>query len=183
MFYEEVALGHVYDFQMFPQPMGSFPPEYDGGVRVAIGVLHRSNRPGKHESKLKFSSSHKAQSVHSNIFVVSALGVATVQYVRSEKGHKSLTTAPTDTEWFGSFMTVLWERVGERRRQVAAISIALMMELQSRLEARWLEANKEDDWQENRQESEKGEFFNGLIELACVDLKHRSYCYTIYDNR
>jgi hypothetical protein len=31
MFHEEVALGRVYDFQMFPKPMGPFPPDYDGG--------------------------------------------------------------------------------------------------------------------------------------------------------
>jgi hypothetical protein len=97
MFYEEVSLGCVYDFQMFPKPMGPFPPDYDGGVRAAIGVLHRSNRPEKHEDKLKFSSARNARSVHSNMFMASALGGANAQSVRSDKGHQALTTAPTDT--------------------------------------------------------------------------------------
>jgi hypothetical protein len=56
-------------------------------------------------------------------------------------------------------MTGLRARVGERRRQDAAISIALMIELQSRLEARWLEVNKENDWQEKRKTAENGGFF------------------------
>jgi hypothetical protein len=93
MFHEEVALGRVYDFQMSPQHMVPFPPDYDGGMRAAIGVLHRSNRPVKHENKLKFSSARKARSVHSNMFMEIALGGATAQY-----RHQALTTAPTNTE-------------------------------------------------------------------------------------
>jgi hypothetical protein len=72
---------------------------------------------------------------------------------------QALTTAPTDTEWFGCFMTCLRARVGERRRQDAAISITVMIELQSRLEARWLEENEENDWQEKRKAAENGAFF------------------------
>jgi hypothetical protein len=71
--------------------------------------------PGKHESKLKLSSARKARSVHSYMFMASVLGGATAQYVRSDKGHQALTTAPTDKEWFGCFMTGLRARVGERR--------------------------------------------------------------------
>jgi hypothetical protein len=58
-----------------------------GGMRAAIGVLRRSNRPEKHEDKLKFSSARKARSVHSNMSMASALGGATAQSVRSDKGH------------------------------------------------------------------------------------------------
>jgi hypothetical protein len=57
-------------------------------------------------------------------------------------------------------MTGLKASVGERRRQDAAmISIALMIELQSRLEGRWLEVNEENDWQEKRKLAENGAFF------------------------
>jgi hypothetical protein len=56
-------------------------------------------------------------------------------------------------------VTGLRARVGERRRQDAAISIALMIELQSRLEARWLEVNEENDWQEKRKAADNGVFF------------------------
>jgi hypothetical protein len=95
--------------------------------------------------------------------MASALGGSTAQSVRSDKGHQALTTALTDTEWFGRLMTGLRARVGERRRQDAAISIALMIELQSRLEARWLEVNEENDWQEKRKSAENGAFFMDLL--------------------
>jgi hypothetical protein len=61
---------------MFLKPMGPFPPYCDGGGCVAIGILSRSNRPGRHEEKQKFSSSQKARSVHVNVFMDSALGGA-----------------------------------------------------------------------------------------------------------
>ena len=57
--------------------MDTFPTEHDGGMWTAIGVLHKSNRPGKHKSKLKFSSEHKARSVHFDMFMESALVSAT----------------------------------------------------------------------------------------------------------
>jgi hypothetical protein len=42
---------------MLPKHMGPFPPDYDGGgVRAAIGILSRSNRPGRLEEKQKLSS-------------------------------------------------------------------------------------------------------------------------------
>ena len=108
-------------FQMFPHPMCSFPPEYYGGLGAAIGVMHRSNILGKHEAKLKVSSAGKAHSAQYNMSMVISLGGTTAQSIRSDKGHQSLTTAPTGNEWFGSFFTGLWVRVGDRRRQYAAI--------------------------------------------------------------
>ena len=55
MFYEVVSLGRAYYLQIFLQPMCPFLPEYDRGMQSAIGVLHRSKRPGKHKAKLIFS--------------------------------------------------------------------------------------------------------------------------------
>jgi hypothetical protein len=31
MFFEEIKLGGHFGFEMFPKPMGPFPPDYDGG--------------------------------------------------------------------------------------------------------------------------------------------------------
>ena len=70
--------------------------------------------------------------------------------------------------------------VCERRHHYAVILIALTKELQSRLEARWLEVNENNYWQEKRKAAENGAFLYGLIAVACVDLKHRRYCYKIY---
>ena len=115
--------------------MGSLPTEYDGEMQVDICILHSSNRPGKQKSKLKLSSERKARSMQYNMFMASALGGDTVLYVCSDKGYKYLTTVPTDNERFGCFMKGLRASVGERRRQDAAISITLMMQLQYILDA------------------------------------------------
>jgi hypothetical protein len=108
--------------------------------RAAIGILYRKNLPGHDEIKQKFSSARKARSVHANMFMASDQGGATSKDIRSDKGQKTLSATQTDTEWFCRFMTGLRSRIGERRRQDAAISIALMVEFQKRLEAKWQEA-------------------------------------------
>jgi hypothetical protein len=73
------------------------------------------------------------------MFMASAQGGATSKAIRSDKGNTTLSTAPTDTGWFCRFMTGLRSRIGGRRRQDASISIALMVEFQKRLEAKWQE--------------------------------------------
>jgi hypothetical protein len=92
-------------------------------------------------------------------FMASALGGATSKSVRSEKGHQALKSAPTGTEWFNRFMMGLRAHIGERRRQDAAISISLMLEMQKRLEARWKRAVESRDTLEMRCVSETGSFF------------------------
>jgi hypothetical protein len=44
--------------------------------------------------------------------------------------------APTHSVWFQFFMNGFWARVGERRRQDAAISIQVMLKIQDALEAK-----------------------------------------------
>jgi hypothetical protein len=53
----------------------------------------------------------------------------------------------------------LRSRIGERRRQDAAISIALMVEFQKRLEAKWQEAVIKNDIGLTRETAEDGVFF------------------------
>ena len=45
---EKVATGQNMGFRMFPTSPGPFPTYYYGVMRAAIGVLTRSNIPGKH---------------------------------------------------------------------------------------------------------------------------------------
>jgi hypothetical protein len=91
--------------------------------------------------------------------MASALGGATSKSVRSDKGHQALTAGPTDTEWLNRFMTGLRARIGERRRQDAAISISLMLEMQKKLEVRWTRAVESRDTLEMRCVAETGSFF------------------------
>jgi hypothetical protein len=65
-------------------------------------------------------------------------GGATDQAIRSDRGHRAIAAcSPEDSEWFSRLMTGLKSRIGERRKQDAAISIALMVEIQQRLELEW----------------------------------------------
>jgi hypothetical protein len=158
MFKDEIQIGNSLGFKIFPTPMGPFPTHYDGGIRAAIGTICHTNRPGKHEAKQTYSSAHKARSVHANIHLASGLGGATSQAIRSDKGHQPISNTPTESEWFNHFMTGLQSRIGERRKQDAAISIALMIELQKRLELEWQAATARNDKECIRKATENGSF-------------------------
>ena len=47
IFSEEVTIGQNMGFPMFPTSLAPFPTYYDGVLRAALGVLTRSNHPGK----------------------------------------------------------------------------------------------------------------------------------------
>ena len=136
LFEEQVRVGEHFGFQMF-EPLGPFGLAYDSGMGAALGILMRSQQPGRHEAKMKFSAARKARSVHTNVYNASAKGVEGTLVWRSEKTHFVATTAPTDTGWFTSFMAGYKARVGERRKQDAALPIGAMVLTQSLLEADW----------------------------------------------
>jgi hypothetical protein len=104
------------------------------GMRAAIGILCRTNRHDKHEANQKYSSARKARSVYAHIYLASGIGGETSQAIRSDKGHQPLSNALANSEWFNHFVTGLRSLIGERRKQDAEISIALMIEFQRRLE-------------------------------------------------
>ena len=137
MFSEEVKIGQNMGFQMFPTSPGPFSTYYDGVLKADLGVLTRSNRPGKHESKQNKSSVHKAASVHANIYMASASGGETFQFIRSDKGLQFMASYPTESEWFTRFMAGLFSRIGERRNLHTEISIELMIEMHRLLELEW----------------------------------------------
>lgn len=136
VFWEQVEVGEAFDFQMFG-PMGPFSSTYDSGIRAALGVLWRSQKPGRHEAKQKFSSVRKARSVHTDVYRASAKGAEGTIVWRSEKQRFVATEAPSDSEWFSAFMAGFRSRVGERRKQDAAIPIEVMCEVQKIFEEDW----------------------------------------------
>ena len=115
---------------MFPTSPGPFPTYYYGGTQSALGVLTRSNLPGKHEAKKNVLFARKAMSLHANIYMSSASGGATSQVIRSDKRLKFMDIYPTDSDWFTGFMTDLRSRIVEHINQDAVISIALMIKMQ-----------------------------------------------------
>ena len=126
MFSAEVTTCQNLGFQMFPTSPGPFPTYYYGGLRAALGVLTRSNCPGKHEAKQNISSARKVRLVYADIYMDSDSGEATLRVVWSDKRLQAMASAPTDSEWFTHFMNGLSSRIGERRNKDAAISIDLM---------------------------------------------------------
>ena len=136
MFWEQVEVGEAFGFQMFP-PMGPFGPTCDSGMRTALGVLWRSQKPGRHEAKMKFSSTRKARAVHSDVHKASARAAEGALVWQAEKKRFVTTKAPADSEWFDAFVTGLRSRVGERRKQDHAISIEVICEVQKIFEEDW----------------------------------------------
>jgi hypothetical protein len=167
LFREQVDIGETFGFEMFA-PMGPFGRDYQSGMSAAIGILVRSQRPGRDEEKLKFSSARKARTVHTNVYAASARGADGSMVWRSERTRFVATTSPTETTWFNLFMTGVRARMGERRKQDAAISIAVMKCKQALLEEEWSQALARGDLHEQRQVAEHGAFF---LFLYCGSLR------------
>jgi hypothetical protein len=87
---------------------------------------------------------------------------------RSERTRFVATTSPTETTWFNAFMTGVRARLGERPKQDAAISIAVMKRKQELLERAWEEAVESEDLQAQRAVAEHGAFF---LFLYCGSLR------------
>jgi hypothetical protein len=167
LFREQVEVGEAFGFEMFP-PLGPFGRNYQSGMGAAIGILARSQRPGRDEDKLKFSSARKARTVHTNVYAVSARGAEGSMAWRSERARFVATTSPTETTWFNAVMTGMRARMGERTKQDAAISIAVMKCQQELLEEAWRQALEQGDTQEQRRVAEHGAFF---LFLYCGSLR------------
>jgi hypothetical protein len=97
--------------------------KYASGMKAAVGVLARSQKPGRHEAKLKFSSARKVRTVHTDVYQAMAQAVEKALVWRLERTRFVATESPTDSAWFNAFMTGFKSRVGERRKQDAAISL------------------------------------------------------------
>ena len=94
-FMEQTKLGERHEFDMFDCP-GPFGPHYDSGIRAALSVLYKSQQPGRHEEKVKFSTARKARSVHSNLYKASAHGGGSHLVMRSDKKSSFLSSSPID---------------------------------------------------------------------------------------
>jgi hypothetical protein len=166
-FKEQVEMGDILGLQMF-DPMGPFSRQYNSGILAAVGVLMRAQKPGCHEARLKYSSVRAARMVHTNTFGATAVGVEGALVWRSEKTRFVATKAPTDSGWFVRFMSGFRLCVGERVQQDAAISIGLMVLLQTLLEEDWVAASATGDQAAQRTVAEHGAFF---LFLYCGSLR------------
>ena len=167
LFAEQVTVGERFGFPMFDAP-GPFGIAYDSGMRTALGILSRGQRPGRHEATMKFSAIRKARSVHTDVYNASARGVEGALVWRSDRTRFVATTAPSDGGWFNSFMVGFKARVGERRKQDAAIPIGVMVLKQRLLEDEWKEAVEDNDLVAQRKTAERAAFY---LFLYCGSLR------------
>lgn len=167
LFLEQAAVGERFGFQMF-EPLGPFGRKYDSGMRAAIGLLVRSQKPGLHEETMKFSSVRKARALHTDVYNASARAIEGGLVWRSDRARFIATKAPTDSTWFNAFMNGYRARVGERRKQDVAISIELMKAIQTSLEEDWEQARMQNDKIEMRRLAEHGAYY---LFLYCGSLR------------
>lgn len=167
LFAEQVEIGENFRFQMF-KPHGPFSRGYESGLREAIGILWRSQRPGRHEAKLKFSAVRKARAMFTDVFGASAAGVEGTLVWRSDKTRFAATEAPTDSAWFVRFMAGFKVRVGERRKQDAAIPVEAVKAMQALHEEEWADAMDSGNALEQRRIAENASFF---LLLFCGSLR------------
>jgi hypothetical protein len=167
LFQEQVAVGEEFGFEMF-KPPGYFSESYQPGMKAAVGVLAKSQKAGRHEDKQKFSTARKARTVHTNVYEASARAVENALVWRSERNRFVATASPTESPWFCAMMVGFKVRVGERRRQDAAISIHVMLAKQRLLEQEWIDAAQLGDDERKREVAENGAFF---LFLYCGSLR------------
>lgn len=167
LFAEQVSVGEHFGFPMFG-PLGPFGIAYESGMRTAIGVLWRSQQPGRHEAKMNFSSARKARAVHTDVYNASARGVEGAPIWRSERTRFFATAAPSDSVWLNCFMVGCKARVGEHRKQDAAILIGVMVLKQRLLEDEWSAAVERNDLSMQRLVAEHAAFY---LFLYCGSLR------------
>jgi hypothetical protein len=167
LFVEQVEIGERFGFDMF-EPPGHFSIGYRSGMKAAIGVLVRSQKSGRHEAKMKYSSARKARTVHTDVWQASARAVEKMLVWRSERSRFIATDAPTDSVWFNAFMAGTKARVGERLKQDAAIPVTVMLAKQAMLEEEWNAATEAADLNAQREVAENAAFF---LFLYCGSLR------------
>jgi hypothetical protein len=89
---------------------------------------------------LKFSTARKTRTAFSNAWGASAIGTAGSHFWRLDKRRGVSTTCPTDSEWYTRFTAGLENRLGQRIRQDAAISIGVMLCLMTMLDTDYVNA-------------------------------------------
>jgi hypothetical protein len=110
----------------------------------------------------------KAQALHTDVYNASAKSAEGSLVWRSDRARFVATKSTTDTAWFNAFMSGYHARVGERRKQDAALSIDLMLALQTSLESDWVAATTTGEKEALRNIAEHGAFY---LFLYCGSLR------------
>ena len=119
---------------LLPQ-LRAWPTYCDHGMGPAVAILRDSLNPGRHEATVKFASVRSIRTVFTDLTAASAAGTArSMVWSGDHKRRTCSVTSPTASEWFTRFMSGLHNRLGQRTKQDAAISIEVMIALMQKFE-------------------------------------------------
>lgn len=118
--------------------LGPYPDEDVQGVAVAVAMLVKSTKPGRHnESYTQFETMRKLHASYSNMYHASARSCTEILTLGRDTAKSFLTACPTQSSWFERFCSGCLQRMGQEVKQDLAISIQVMLALQNELEKEW----------------------------------------------
>ena len=138
-FREMIALSASLGFEPPYEPPGPLPSHDHCGYKVAILMVAKSTRPGRHsESYVQWDTIRKYRSTVSNQSRASRVSNCTTWSMTDYKGsgYDRLTTEACGSLWFHRFSIGCRKRMGQDWRPNRAISTPLMVKLLTLVEAR-----------------------------------------------
>jgi hypothetical protein len=104
--------------------LGPYPDEDVQGVAVAVAMLVKSTKLGRHnESYTQFKTMRKLRAAYSNMFHASARSSIETLTLGRDTAKSFLTTCPTQSSWFERFCNGCLQRMGQEVKQDLAVSI------------------------------------------------------------
>ncbi len=118
--------------------LGPYPDEDVQGVGVAVAMLIKSTKPGRHNAGYtQFETMRKLRAAYSNMFHASAQSNIDTITLGRDTAKSFLTACPTQSSWFERFCNGCLKRMGQEVRQDLAVLVKLMLALQAELERKW----------------------------------------------
>jgi hypothetical protein len=120
--------------------LGPYPDDDVQGVSVAVAMLIKSTKPGRHnESYTQFETMQKLRAAYSNMFHALARSNIDTLTLGRDVAKLFLTTCPTQSSWFERFSSGCLQRMGQEIRQDLAVSIQVILAFQEEMEKEWQE--------------------------------------------
>ena len=120
--------------------LGPYPDTDVQGVSVAVAMLVKSTKPGRHNREYtQFETLRKLRAAYSNMFHASARSNIDTLTLGRDMAKSFLTTCPTQSSWFERFCSGCVQRMGQEVKQDLAVSIQVMLAFQEEMEKEWRE--------------------------------------------
>ncbi len=120
--------------------LGPYPDTDVQGVSVAVAMLVKSTKPGRHNREYtQFETLRKLRAAYSNMFHASARSNIDTLTLGRDMAKSFLTTCPTQSSWFERFCSGCVQRMGQEVKQDLAVSIQVILAFQEEMEKEWRE--------------------------------------------